>query len=138
MDADGASWNEIGWLVLALVARQSPIVQVFAASGTAFCVLMFVEGLRASFLPQGMRERAGDASPSRAHDGSPRRAMDFSNPTARTSARSSQAPRAASPCKTRRAPSPFRAPRPTIRRIALLPKPAEEAALEAELPNRQE
>jgi len=47
-----AEWNEMWSAATALIGRQPPAVQIFGGLGLAFTALMFVEGLRASFLPR--------------------------------------------------------------------------------------
>jgi len=54
-----AEWKDIWTLAFQVVARQPPPLQIFFWLCVAFAVLMFVEGLRASFLPRGSREGTG-------------------------------------------------------------------------------
>src|SRR5215475_5196587 len=61
-----AEWKDIWTLAFQAVARQPPPLQIFFWLCVAFVVLMFVEGLRASFLPRGSREGAGGHETTRA------------------------------------------------------------------------
>jgi hypothetical protein len=57
-----AEWKDIWTVASEVVARQPPPIQIFFWLCVAFALLMFVEGLRASFLP---RRPARDANPHR-------------------------------------------------------------------------
>jgi hypothetical protein len=47
----GAEWKDVGDLVIKLVGREPPFVQILYVLGVAFSAVMFLEGVRANFLP---------------------------------------------------------------------------------------
>ncbi|HWU25183.1 MAG TPA: hypothetical protein VN154_02160 [Rhizomicrobium sp.] len=46
-----SGWYDIAALIVKLVSHEPPFVQILYVLGTAFCVVMFIEGLRVNFLP---------------------------------------------------------------------------------------
>lgn len=51
-------WNGVIGLATALIAREHPFAQAVTYEGLAFAAVMFIEGLRASFLPRRRRDEA--------------------------------------------------------------------------------
>ena len=63
-----SEWKEIWMIVSTMIMRQQPPVQIFICLGLAFTLLMFVEGLRASFLPRRSHDVARPRIASRPHE----------------------------------------------------------------------
>jgi hypothetical protein len=47
-----SGWKDIADLAVAMVVKQPPFTEIAIGLGVAFSILMFLEGLRANFLPQ--------------------------------------------------------------------------------------
>jgi len=47
----GAEWKDVGDLIVRLVSREPPFVQILYVLGAAFTAVMVLEGVRANFLP---------------------------------------------------------------------------------------
>lgn len=103
-----AGWKDIGDLVIGLVVKEPPFVQIAIALGTAFSLLMFVEGLRASFLPR----RKPNARSATARNVQPSRPIK----SAKISAIAPAANSIRIPKRGETSAKPHRAPRPQIRR----------------------
>jgi|SRR5579864_5969383 len=66
-----AEWKDIFAVVSGVLARQPPPVQIFVGLGVAFILVMFVEGLRVSFLPYRLRKDVRLLEAMRAREPSP-------------------------------------------------------------------
>jgi hypothetical protein len=99
--------GEIGALIARLIAQQAPFVQIVISLAAAFSLLMFIEGMRASFIPtRKPRDRQEPVpQPPRA----PRKAIPL-KPLRSAASK----PRK----RVREAVKLHKAPRPKIRRIA--------------------
>jgi hypothetical protein len=130
-----AGWKEIVDLVFRLVAVQPPYLKIAIGLGVAFSVLMFIEGLRANFIPRRNEKKpaasnAGRNEPSKAVAPMPGSSVPgaFRRPVI-----ASRIPkRGATVAK------PHRAPRPKIRRISSLPSPAREDTQRLQTPSFEE
>ena len=115
----GAGWKDIGDLIVALVAKEPPFVQVVIGLGAAFSALMFIEGLRASFIPRRAESKPGRNPTRRSRFAAPPKA-DHSQTYRSVPGRNknSNPTRDTLPGNAKRRESavkPYRAPRPKIR-----------------------
>jgi hypothetical protein len=117
-------WAQLWHIVTAMLARQTPFVQVLAVTLAVLFVVMALEGFRASLLAIG-RGHKPPAPPPRASASSPETAptAHAAGPTAsRSFAVTPRKPRTPRPKPLAQPPRQFRSPRPMIRRQnALLP-----------------
>ncbi|MEJ0026661.1 MAG: hypothetical protein WDN01_11590 [Rhizomicrobium sp.] len=121
-----AGWVDVWHLVVAIMSRQPPFVQIMCATGVVFIAVMAVEGLRTSLAAIWRAHRAPPvpapvknepvalAAPAAAADAPATRAFSVRS-----------VPRAAATSARKRKPltvaaRQFRSPRPTIRRHPML------------------
>ena len=111
-----AGWSDVWHAALSLIAQEPPFTQIAIVLGTAFVLVMALEGVRASVAAMLHAHRA-EPTPLEAPKREP---VEMAMPAA-TPTRSFSAPRELYIARPKRATSPtrkFRDLRPTIRRNA--------------------
>lgn len=117
----GAGWQEIGALVVGLIAREPPFIQILISLAGAFSLLMFVEGLRVSFIPQRK-------SPDERRDAAAPKPVQRKPVLAAPHRSALPKPPASHPKRARKAAKPHRPPRPKIRRAPAEPQKSQWSA----------
>ncbi len=72
----GAGWKDVGDLVVKIVTREPPFVQILYVLGAGFTAVMILEGIRVNFLP-ARKHRASSRAPSRRVDAGLADAMEM-------------------------------------------------------------
>jgi len=116
-----ASWKEIIDRVFKLVAAEPPYLRIAIGLAVAFSVLMFIEGLRANFIP---RRKDKKPAASTAGQNAHAKATAFAPGSSLPGARKRPIVASRNPKRGETGAKPHRAPRPKIRRVSSLPSPA--------------